>query len=262
LADKNGELAVPKIPKREIVFGLRIIAFFLAPILRLMMRIRVRGLENLPKSGAYIFVSNHVTYLDPFTIAYMVYIHAKRAPHFLAKESLFRVPIFGKVITAVGQIPVYRSSGKSNEEPLRAARAFLEAGHTLLIFPEGSLTRDPELWPMRGRSGAIRLAMEAGVPIVPVAHWGDQEVLGNYSKRFRPNPFHPVDVLVGKPINIDDLLEGNLTTENVTKATERVMRRLADMVGELRGEAAPETLWDPAAKGQAVTGNFRKTKSK
>jgi 1-acyl-sn-glycerol-3-phosphate acyltransferase len=252
------DLALPKIPKREIVFGLRVIAFFLAPLLRLIMRIKVRGLENLPKTGPYIFVSNHVTYLDPLTIAYVVYIHAKRAPHFLAKEGLFRIPVFGKLITSVGQIPVYRSSGKSNEEPLRAARAFLEAGHTLLIFPEGSLTRDPNLWPMRGRSGAIRLALEAGVPIVPVAHWGDQEILGNYSKKFRPNPFHPVHVLVGKPINTDDLTEGQLTSANVTTATERVMRRLADMVGELRAETPPETLWDPAAKGQSTTGNFRK----
>jgi 1-acyl-sn-glycerol-3-phosphate acyltransferase len=253
------DLALPKIPKREIVFGLRVIAFFLAPLLRLIMRIRVRGLDNLPKGGPYIFVSNHVTYVDPLTIAYVVYIHAKRAPHFLAKEALFRIPVFGKIITAVGQIPVYRTSGKSNEEPLRAARAFLEAGHTLLIFPEGSLTRDPDLWPMRGRSGAIRLALEAGVPIVPVAHWGDQKILGNYSKKFRPNPFHPVDVLIGKPINTDDLTQGTLTAANVTLATERVMRTLADMVGELRGETPPETLWDPAAKGQATTGNFRKS---
>lgn len=254
------ELALPRIPKREIVFGLRVIAFFLAPILRLIMRIRVRGLENLPKTGAYIFVSNHVTYIDPLTIAYVVYIRAKRAPHFLAKEGLFRVPIFGKVITAVGQIPIYRTSGNSNDEPLRAARAFLEAGHTLLIFPEGSLTRDPDLWPMRGRSGAIRLALEAGVPIVPVAHWGDQEILGNYSKKLRPNPFHPVQVFIGKPINTDDLTEGGLTSANVTLATERVMLTLASMVGELRGETPPETLWDPASNGQAATGNFRKPK--
>lgn len=248
------EFAVPKVPKRENSFAFILVAIFLAPTLRLMFNIKTEGVEKLPKGG-YVLVGNHLSYLDPFAFAYSVYIHMKRVPHYLAKASLFKIPILGKLLPKVGQIPVYRG-GRSNDEPLRAAKEFIKAGQVVVIFPEGTLTRDPQLWPMRGKTGAIRMAAELGVPIVPAAHWGVDKVLGNYTKKFRPNPFHSVRVKIGDPINLS--IGPNPTTADVNEATEMVMKKVAALVGELRGETPPEKLWDPQEHSQDEIGNYRK----
>ncbi|MFZ9744528.1 MAG: lysophospholipid acyltransferase family protein [Aquiluna sp.] len=250
------DLTVPKIPKRENNLLFVLVAIILAPLLRLTMRIKTEGVEKLPKGG-YVLVGNHLSYLDPLAFAYSVYLHMKRVPHYLAKASLFKVPILGFLLPKVGQIPVFRG-GKSNEEPLRAAKEFIKAGQVVVVFPEGTLTRDPELWPMRGKSGAIRMAAELGVPIVPAAHWGVHKVLGNYNLRFRPNPFHLVKVKIGDPIQLS--IGTNPTTEQVNQATEMVMNKVAALVGEMRGETPPAKLWDPTEHEQDETGNFRKKK--
>ena len=249
------ENALPKV-QRENSFAFVLVAIVIAPILRLMFTIKTTGKENLPQGG-YILVGNHLSYLDPFSFAYSVYIHMKRVPHYLAKESIFRIPIIGKILPKVGQIPVYRG-GKSNEEPLRAAKEFLKAGQVVVIFPEGTLTRDPDQWPMRGKAGAIRLAVELGLPIVPCGQWGVEKVLGNYSKKFRPNPFHEVRVKIGKPMFFPELEGKTPTAQELADATDKVMREISAIVGELRGETPPVQLWDPTKVGQSEIGNFRK----
>ena len=249
------ENALPKV-QRESSFAFVLVAMVLAPILRLMFNIKTSGKENLPQGG-YILVGNHLSYLDPFSFAYSVYLQMKRVPHYLAKESIFRIPIIGKILPKVGQIPVYRG-GKSNEEPLRAAKEFLKAGQVVVIFPEGTLTRDPDQWPMRGKAGAIRLAVELGLPIVPCGQWGVEKVLGNYSKKFRPNPFHVVRVKIGKPMFFRELDGKTPTAQELADATDKVMREISAIVGELRGETPPAQLWDPTKVGQSEIGNFRK----
>jgi 1-acyl-sn-glycerol-3-phosphate acyltransferase len=250
------EAKLPKVPKRENSLLLFLVAAVLAPLIRLMFRIKTEGIENLPKGG-YILVANHVNYLDPLAFAYSVYIHMKRTPHYLAKEPLFRIPVIGALLPKVGQIPVYRG-GKSNEQPLRAAVEFLKAGQVVVVFPEGTLTRDPNQWPMRGKSGAIRLAIELGLPIVPAGHWGIEKILGTYSKRFRPNPFHVVRVKIGQPMFFEHLRKDGISATEMNLATDQVMKRIAGLVGEIRGETPPEELWDPAKQGQSEIGNFRK----
>ena len=111
---------------------------------------------------------------------------------------------------------------------------------------------------MRGKSGAIRLALELGLPVVPAAHWGVEKVLGNYSKKFRPNPFHTVRVKIGKPIYFEKPKKEVLTAKEMADATDKIMREVANLVGQMRGETPPEKLWDPNDKGQTQTGNFRK----
>ena len=251
------ETKMPRVPKNERSWQFVLVAAILAPIIRLLFWVKTTGLENLPKSGGYILVANHMSYLDPLAFAYSVYIHMKRTPHYLAKEALFRIPIIGKILPKVGQIPVYRS-GRSNQEPLQAAKEFLKAGQVMVVFPEGTLTRDPNLWPMRGKGGAIRLAIEMGLPIVPAGHWGVGEVLGAYTKKFRPNPFHKVEVRIGKPMSFEALAKDGVTNEEMAIATNTVMVEVARIVGELRGETPPSILWDPAKAGQSETGNFRK----
>jgi 1-acyl-sn-glycerol-3-phosphate acyltransferase len=252
------EVRVPKVPKKENTWVFRLVASILAPLIRIFFNVKTEGVEKLPKGG-YILVGNHLSYLDPLAFAYSVYLHMKRTPHYLAKEGLFRVPVLGWLLPRVGQIPVYRS-GRGNEEPMRAAKEFLKAGQVVVIFPEGTLTRDPNLWPMRGKSGAVRLAVELGLPIVPAAHWGVEKVLANYTKKLRPNPFHTVRVKIGEPMRFDHLSADSMTTEQLSKATSEVMNRVAGLVGELRGEKPPAQLWDPAQKGQSEIGNFRKKK--
>jgi 1-acyl-sn-glycerol-3-phosphate acyltransferase len=257
MAKPKKELPMPKIKSSERHFVLALVASILIPIVRLMFRVVPSGLEKLPKKGAYILVSNHVTNMDALAVAYFVYVQLKRAPHFLAKESLFRIPVIGSILRAAGQIPVYRS-GFRNDTPLKAAHAYLDAGHSIAIFPEGTLTRNPELWPMRGKSGAIRLALETGVPVYPIGQWGSEKVLPQYGSKFRPGFWKPVRIIVGDEINLNDFRKKQLNPDQLNDATKLVMQTITGLVEELRGEKAPLELWDPAAAGQPTSGNFKK----
>ena len=234
-------------------------ASILIPIVRLLFKVEPKGIEKLPKHGSYILVSNHVTNLDALAVAYFVYVQLKRAPHFLAKESLFRIPGIGGILRAAGQIPVYRS-GHRNDTPLKAAHAYLKAGHSIAIFPEGTLTRSPDLWPMRGKSGAIRLALETGVPVYPVGQWGSEKVLPQYGSKFRPGFWKPVRILVGDEIDLSDYRKRQLNPDQLNDATKLVMQTITQLVEELRGEKAPLELWDPAKAGQTTSGNFKKAR--
>jgi 1-acyl-sn-glycerol-3-phosphate acyltransferase len=224
---------------------------------RLLFRVEPKGIEKLPKHGSYILVANHVTNLDALAVAYLVYVQLKRAPHFLAKESLFRIPVLGTIIRAAGQIPVYRS-GHRNDTPLKAAHEYLKAGHSIAIFPEGTLTRSPDLWPMRGKSGAIRLALETGVPVFPVGQWGSEKVLPQYGSKFRPGFWKPVRILIGDEIDLSNYRKKQLNPDELNDATKLVMQTITELVEELRGEKAPFELWDPAKAGQTTSGNFKK----
>lgn len=258
MAKKKSALPMPKFHDQERSAALLSVAVWLAPLVRTLFGLRIRGMEKLPKTGAYVLVSNHVTNVDALAVAYFVYAKLHRAPHFLAKEGLFRIPVIGKILLNAGQIPVYRSSGNRNDEPLKVAHEYLRRGHTIAIFPEGTLTREPNMWPMRGRSGAVRLALDTNVPVYPMAHWGSHEILPRYGSKFRPGFWKRVDVLVGDRINLDEFYGKKLTPEQVGVATDRVMDAITGLVEELRGEKAPAQRWDPAAKGQTATGNFVK----
>jgi 1-acyl-sn-glycerol-3-phosphate acyltransferase len=257
VAAPKKELPMPKVKSSENHFVLTLIASILIPIVRLLFRIDVTGQDKLPKSGPYVLVSNHVTNVDALAVAYLVYVKLKRAPHFLAKESLFRVPVVGPVLRAAGQIPVYRG-GLRNDTPLRAAHEYLKAGHTIAIFPEGTLTRDPELWPMRGKSGAIRLALETNVPVYPMAHWGSEQVLPQYGSKFRPGFWKPVRIVIGDEIDLAKYHKKQLGPAELNEATALVMQTITKLVEELRQEKAPTDLWDPQKAGQTTTGNFKK----
>jgi len=258
MASKKSALPMPKFHKNELNLGLRSVAVWLAPLVRTLFGLRVTGMEKLPKTGPYVLVANHMTNVDPLAVAYFVYAKLGRAPHFLAKEGLFRIPVVGKILLSAGQIPVYRTSGNRNDEPLRMAHEYLKHGHTIAIFPEGTLTRDPNLWPMRGKTGAVRLALDTNVPVYPMAHWGAQEILPRYGSKFRPGFWKRVDVLVGDRIDLSAFQGKKLAPEEVNQATEVVMAAITHLVEQLRGEKAPDTLWDPAKQGQSATGNFVK----
>lgn len=220
-------------------------------LLRLIVRIRVQHPERIPASGAFILAPNHYSDFDPLVMAFALYTNG-RMPRFLAKESLFRVPGLGGIMRSTGQVPVTRESG--GRGALDSGARIVRDGLALIVYPEGTLTRDPELWPMRGKTGAVRLALEFGVPIIPAAHWGAQKVLPRWSKRISVFPRKTVDVLIGDPVDLSAWREHPRDSATLAAGTAAVMQAISSLVEDLRHEPAPAERWDPAAHGQSEFG--------
>lgn len=175
--------------------------------------------------------------VDPLTFAHFLYDNGV-APKILAKSSLFSVPVLGTVLRATGQIPVYRNTADAGKS-LQAAVEALEQGECVAVFPEGTLTREPDLWPMAGKTGVARLALTTGAPVIPIAQWGAQHLLGPYKKLLKPIPRKRVTVVAGPPVDLEDLRGGPLDTSVLREATERVMVAITTQLEEIRGEQAP-----------------------
>jgi 1-acyl-sn-glycerol-3-phosphate acyltransferase len=232
-----------------------VLGVILRPLMNAMMSKEWKGAENLPRNTGFIVCPNHVTEIDPIVIGHFLYNH-KVMPHFLAKASLFKVPVLGAVLRATIQVPVERTTAGANRS-LDVAKEAIEGGGGIIIYPEGTLTRDPEMWPMKGRTGAARLALQTGAPVVPIAHWGAHEVFPRYAKRLYLFPRKTSRVLVGKPVDLSEFRDGPITRTTLEAATNRIMDSLTGLVAELRGEAPPAERWDPAAKNQKQMGrNF------
>ncbi len=143
-----------------------------------------------------------------------------RVPRFLAKASLFKVPVLGAALRATGQIPVERAAGQRSSDPISTASRFVDDGFALIIYPEGTLTRDPDEWPMRGKFGAVRLALEHDIEIIPVGIWGAQTILPRYSKRLSLFPRKDVRVLIGEPISLAAWRDAPRSTATYAAATD------------------------------------------
>ncbi len=259
---KTGDfLRMPVVHEKELNWRVKLVAGFLRPIVRLMYGLKVEGIENIPKTGAYVIGANHVTYLDALAVAYAVYYRIHRLPHFLAKGNLFKTPVVGAVLRAVEQVPVYRG-GRSNREPMDAANLMLQSGRVIAIFPEGTLTREPDGWPMRGKVGAIRLAIDNKVPFIPMGQWGTEVVLPTYSKKLRPKPWHKVRMIIGKPMDLSAYYGKQLSNSDYTEITKQAMKEITALVEELRGAKAPDELFDPRDHGLSEFGNFKKAPKK
>ena len=204
-----------------------------------------RGGEHLQKPGGLIVAANHVSHADPFVLAMFVHRYGRPA-RFLAKAELFTVPVVGRILRGACQIPVYRNTEDASLA-LRDAVAALRAGHAVMIYPEGTITKDPELWPMGARTGVARLALESGAPVVPVAQWGPQRI-GQRFRRRRPPLRVRVDVVAGPPIDLSHHADGEPTTAQLRAATAEVMTAIRAQVAELRGEPAPLTDYDPEGR--------------
>jgi len=219
----------------------------LRPLVRAVTRREWQGAEHLPADGGVILAVNHLSFLDPVLVAYCV-DDLGREPRFLAKSELFAVPVVGRILRGAGQIPVHRrttAAARAYEDAVAAVRD----GECVVVYPEGTLTHDPQLWPMRGRGGAARVALATGAPLVPVAQWGVQRVLGPWSRRLRPWPRARVVVSFGPPVALDDLRGRESDPEAVAEATERVMTAITTLLEEVRGESAPSVRFDPTTMG-------------
>ncbi len=220
----------------------------LTPLMTPWVTFTVTGEENLPSEGGYLLVSNHLSNVDPLCLCWY-FMKRDTAVRFLAKKSMFSVPVFGWIIAGMGLIPVNRDSDPA--AVLAPARAALEGGEVVGIYPEGTLTRDPEEWPMQFKSGAARLALDTGVPVIPLSQWGAQEIMSAYnSKKIDMRPGRPLSYHFGAPVDLSDLNgpQGSADHEAVNEGTRRISEAVRAGVGQLRGMSAPETPWDPATQ--------------
>ena len=238
----------------------RIVAHIVRPILRAMTRHDWSGTENFPREGGFIVTSNHMTNIDPLTFAHFLWDNGV-APKILAKAPLFKVPVLGWVLRATGQIPVFRNTASAGDS-LTAGIHAVEAGDAVAVFPEGTLTRDPDLWPMAGKTGIARLALTTRAPVIPVAQWGAQNLLARYGKLLKPFPRKLVTVVAGPPVYLDDLYGRPQDTKTLREATERVMAAITGLLEEIRGEEPPAIRYDmrkPLAQGEKRVGGDHAT---
>ena len=188
--------------------------------------------------GPIIVIANHTSYADGVLLA-LACRRLGRSLRLLATSGVFRAPIVGRIITRLGFIPVARG-GPAAAHALDAAEAALAAGEAVGVFPEGRITRDPNQWPERAKTGAVRLALRSGAPIVPVAMVGAQQVVGRkrIAVRLLSNVLlRPrVDVVVGRPIDVRALV-GDVpepSPDAVRRAADLVMGELITLVADVR----------------------------
>ncbi|MFW6776206.1 lysophospholipid acyltransferase family protein [Nocardioides sp. CPCC 205120] len=211
------------------------------------------GGEHVPATGGVVVALNHVTKVDPLFAAHYLYDHGRIA-RYLAKSGLFESRAMATFMTAAGQIPVERESAGASA--YAAAVDAVRAGKCVVVYPEGTITRDPDLWPMTGKTGAARIALATGCPVVPVAHWGAQDVLAPYSSRPRLLPRKHVTVRAGAPVALDDLV-GRTDARSAVEATSRIMAAITGLLAEIRGEQPPAEPFDPRRRGVSEYGRPR-----
>ena len=207
-----------------------------------IIRVDWRGLDNLPDDGGYIVAANHVTEFDGLTLMQPLVDHGIPV-RVLCKASLFKVPVLGWIMRQAGQVPVYRESGRGGAA-LSAATQALQEGEVIAIFPEGTLTRDPDYWPMTPKTGVGRLALSCDAPIIPVAQWGAHRVLGRYSRKLRLWGRPQVTVQFGEPIDISDVRAIEDQKEAARIVSDRVIDAITDMLSVIRQEGPLPVRYD------------------
>jgi 1-acyl-sn-glycerol-3-phosphate acyltransferase len=224
-------------------FWYRLVVVVARPSLALTTRREWHGQDLIPREGGFILAANHISYVDPMSLGIYV-LEAGRVPKYLAKSSLFEKPLIKHVFIGANQIPVYRGTADASKA-LSAAVDAVNKGDCLLIYPEGSATRDPDCWPMKARTGVARLALMTGAPVIPVAQWGPQK-LWRYKAKF-PHPFPPkkVQVIAGPPVDLSAYAGKPLTAEVLREVTDLIMSRITDLLIELRGGQPPTVTYDP-----------------
>lgn len=237
----DGQGSDPR-PRRGFWFGL--VVAIVKPFMLTFTKPQFTGRENMPRSGGVVFAANHISHFDPLVLGFYIW-ECRRIPRFLGKASVFKLPIAGRIITSAGQIPVHRESDRA-ADAFRDAVAAVEKGECVGVYPEGTISRDPELWPMTGKTGAARIALMTGCPVIPIANWGAQEVIRSYTGRitFKLLPRKTIQVRAGLPVDLSAFRDQPITNELLHKATEVIMHAVADTLGELRGETPPKELFD------------------
>ena len=216
----------------------------LRPLIPMLMKLDWHGHERFPPDGGMILAANHLSYADVLALS-LFSDHAGRYPVFLAKSALFEVKVLGYIMRELGQLPVQRGQADA-ALVLKDAEQGLRNGACVIFYPEATVTRDPDEWPMVAKTGAARLALTTGAPVVPVAHWGAQQILPYGS--FRPHlvPRRTVHILAGPPVDLSAFADKPLTSPTLHAATAVIMADITRLLGELRGEQPPAEPYNPA----------------
>lgn len=209
--------------------------------------------EKLPPSGGVILVANHASHFDPLVVAHYIFGNG-RWPQFLAKASLWKVPVMGPFLRKLHQIPVERGS----VEAVRSLDVLVDAvqrGGAVLIYPEGTTTREPGLWPMRGKTGAARLALATGAPVVPIANWGAYKIFDPRTGRLHLGIRVPVTVVAGDPVDLSRWQGAQPTRAVLEEMTEAIMLDVRDLLAGVRGEQPPALYDPPVRRAEPTTSN-------
>jgi 1-acyl-sn-glycerol-3-phosphate acyltransferase len=208
------------LPAVEPLYSLAKGAFY--PGLRWGLKWTIEGGDRIPREGPAIVASNHISYLDPLTLAWLADLRGRRV-RFLAKAELFDKAVLGSALRSVHQIPVQRGSTAAADSLVAAVDA-LRAGECITVFPEGTISLDLE--PMVGKSGTARLARASGVPVTPVGLWGTQRILFKGRKpRWRWGIAQTA--VIGEPVSVG-------ADDNIKDATDRIMRAICECVARAR----------------------------
>ena len=219
-------------------------------LIRSIMKRDWHGHEHIPRSGGVIVAANHLSYAD--WAAMSLFIHqAGRYPAFLIKSTAFNVKVIGPFLHAAGQFPVNRGATDA-ALVLNEAERGLAHGECLIIYPEGTATRDPDLWPMVAKTGVARLALTTGVPVIPVAQWGTQDILPYGTKSLHVLPRHTVQMRAGPPVDLSGYEGEPLNRDVLRAATSTIMTDITGLLASLRGGTPPETPYHPAVARRAA----------
>jgi 1-acyl-sn-glycerol-3-phosphate acyltransferase len=222
----------------------------LPPLIKSLMKRDWQGHQHFPRQGGMLVAANHLSYAD--WPAMSLFVHeARRYPVFLIKASAFDVKLIGPFLRVLGQLPVRRGEADAALVLEEGERA-LAAGECVVIYPEGTATRDPAGWPMVARTGVARLALATGVPVIPVAQWGAQEILPYGGTRPHLVPRRTVRMLAGTPVDLTAFEGKPLSRDVLRGATNAIMAHITVLLGELRGEQPPAVPYDPAAARRAA----------
>jgi 1-acyl-sn-glycerol-3-phosphate acyltransferase len=223
-------------------FWIRLSVMVLYPFDSLLFRIRWYHLDRMPSTGGVIIAVNHVSHIDTVLMARMVW-QSGRIPRFMIKAGVFDLPFIGRLMRGARQIPVRRGTVDAAKS-IDAALAALRAGEAVVIYPEGSTTKDPDQWPMQGKSGMARLALAApDVAVVPVGQWGAQPL----RKASWPQKLHRrrVEATVGYPVDLSAFRGQEPTVRVLYAVTDAIMVAVRDEVARLRGESPPTRFFKP-----------------
>ncbi|MGY0007416.1 lysophospholipid acyltransferase family protein [Micromonospora sp. I033] len=231
--------------RRRLGFWPRFAVVLVKPVLTVWTRRTWRGMEHLPPEGGIIIVPNHISHADPLVSAHFIH-DAGRWPRFLGKASVFRVPVIGWILHRCQQIPVERGTVEAARSLDKLVAAVNEGG-AVVIYPEGTTTREPDLWPMKGKTGAARLALATGAPVIPLAMVGPEKMFDPRTARIGLRPRTPVTVVAGPPIDLSRWAGATPTRAILEEMTDHIMLRIRDLVAEIRG-GTPPPLWERPAR--------------
>lgn len=239
---RSWDLGSARPPERRAGGMLFAAQLLLRPLIRMLAGRRWIGTHHFPERGAAVACGNHSGPFDALAYGHLLQASGI-APRYLAKDSLFRIPLLGAILRATGQIPVHRGTPRSTDA-LSTARAALERGELLMVFPEGTYTRDPDLWPMRARLGAARLALSTGVPLIPLACWGSGQLWPVGALLPRLLPRRRLTTRVGEPIAAQRRPE-ETEQQAAVRLTEELMSAITALLATTRGQQSPSMVHDP-----------------